>query len=83
MEFPNGQLYSGCWKDGLRDDQSPSGAQFRHHVGDWHFGGWKSGALHGPGMILYQQPAPAICLLATWDNNKVMNFSRKDDNNLN
>jgi hypothetical protein len=73
MEFPNGQLYSGCWKDGLRDDQSSSGAQFRHHGGDWHFGGWKCGALHGPGMILYQQPAPAICLLAIWDNNKVMN----------
>lgn len=68
MQFSNGQWYSGCWKEGLRDDH---GAQFKHNDGDWHFGGWKSGTLHGPGMILYQQPAPAVCLIATWNTNKV------------
>jgi len=67
LEFANGQVYKGGWKEGLREDE----CGFLKFDGGCHIGGWKSGVMNGPGMILYEPPAPSVGLITSWDANKV------------
>ncbi|XP_059470480.1 uncharacterized protein LOC132193674 [Neocloeon triangulifer] len=66
MLFANGQEYCGLWKSGLRDDTTG----ILKYPGALYIGGWKDGTMHGPGAVVYEAPAPAVCIISCWENGK-------------